>query len=108
MVRQVVESRMEGKIRCDACPVMCYIADGRAGACDRYANEGGELVRLDPFTVLEAAKDGDGQVVPFLEVSAGEWDGEIRVGPGQEARVYVEVANSSAVSATFEGHFEDA
>lgn len=77
MVRQVVESRMEGKIRCDACPVMCYIAEGRAGACDRYANEGGELVRLDPFTVLEAAKEGDGQVVPFLEVEAGEWDGDI-------------------------------
>jgi len=29
------------KIRCDACPVMCYIADGKVGACDRYANEGG-------------------------------------------------------------------
>ncbi|WP_347310326.1 6-hydroxynicotinate reductase [Defluviimonas sp. SAOS-178_SWC] len=68
---------MEGKIRCDACPVMCYIAEGRAGACDRYANEGGELVRLDPFTVLEAAKEGDGQIVPFLEVAAGEWDGDI-------------------------------
>ncbi len=68
---------MEGKIRCDACPVMCYIAEGRAGACDRYANEGGELVRLDPFTVLEAAKEGDGQVVPFLELEAGEWDGDI-------------------------------
>ena len=40
------------KIRCDACPVMCYIAEGRAGACDRYANEGGELVRLDPLTIL--------------------------------------------------------
>ncbi len=77
MVRQVVESRMEGKIRCDACPVMCYIAEGRAGACDRYANEGGELVRLDPFTVLEAAKEGDGQIVPFLELEAGEWDGDI-------------------------------
>ncbi|MBC7142242.1 MAG: 6-hydroxynicotinate reductase [Rhodobacteraceae bacterium] len=77
MVRQVVESRREGKIRCDACPVMCYISEGRAGACDRYANEGGELVRLDPFTVLEAAKEGDGQLVPFLEIEAGEWDGDI-------------------------------
>ncbi|HQU67266.1 MAG TPA: 6-hydroxynicotinate reductase [Albidovulum sp.] len=76
MVRQTVESRLEGKIRCDACPVMCYIADGRAGACDRYANEGGELVRLDPFTVLEAAKE-DGRVVPFLDGDAGEWDGDI-------------------------------
>ena len=41
------------KIRCDACPVMCYIADGRAGACDRYANEGGQLVRVDLLTILE-------------------------------------------------------
>ena len=76
MVRQNVQSRLEGKIRCDACPVMCYIAEGRAGACDRYANEGGELVRLDPFTVLEAAKE-DGRVVPFLDGDAGEWDGDI-------------------------------
>ena len=36
----------EEKIRCDACPVMCYIAEGKPGACDRYANHGGELVRL--------------------------------------------------------------
>lgn len=68
---------MEGKIRCDACPVMCYIAEGRAGACDRYANHEGELVRLDPFTVLQAATESDGQVVPFLELEAGEWDGDI-------------------------------
>ena len=77
MVKQAVESRMKDKIRCDACPVMCYIAEGRAGACDRYANQGGELVRLDPFTVLEAAKEGDGQIVPFLELEAGEWDGDL-------------------------------
>ena len=32
------------KIRCDACPVMCYIAEGKVGACDRYANEGGRMV----------------------------------------------------------------
>jgi hypothetical protein len=77
MVRQVVQARLEGKIRCDACPVMCYIAEGRAGACDRYANEGGELVRLDPFTVLEATREGDGALVPFLEGDAGDWDGDI-------------------------------
>ncbi len=28
------------KIRCDACPVMCYIAPGQTGACDRYGNVG--------------------------------------------------------------------
>jgi len=45
------------KIRCDACPVMCYIADGKVGACDRYANEGGQnrlrllsVVRLKAWT----------------------------------------------------------
>ena len=32
------------KIRCDACPVMCYIAPGQTGACDRYANDAGRIV----------------------------------------------------------------
>ncbi|WP_322866664.1 6-hydroxynicotinate reductase [Aquicoccus sp. G2-2] len=63
------------KIRCDACPVMCFIADGRAGACDRYANHGGELVRLDPLTVVEHGAD---KLVPFLKTDeAGDWDGDI-------------------------------
>jgi len=62
------------KIRCDACPVLCYIADGRTGACDRYANHGGNLVRLDPLTVLDIAGD-DQRVVPFLS-GAETWDGE--------------------------------
>ncbi|MEP1441591.1 MAG: 6-hydroxynicotinate reductase [Hyphomicrobiales bacterium] len=64
------------KIRCDACPVMCYIADGRSGACDRYANEGGELVRLDPLTILEKHVDDGADVVPFLNQDE-EWDGEL-------------------------------
>ncbi|MCO6188354.1 6-hydroxynicotinate reductase [Rhizobium sp. L1K21] len=60
------------KIRCDACPVMCYIADGRSGACDRYANAGGELVRLDPLTILENRLEDGGDVVPFLASSESE------------------------------------
>lgn len=68
------------KIRCDACPVMCYIADGRAGACDRYANEGGQLVRLDPLTILQRRAEDGGKLVPFLDTGA-EWDGELVV-PG--------------------------
>ncbi|WP_102106815.1 6-hydroxynicotinate reductase [Oceaniglobus roseus] len=64
----------EDKIRCDACPVMCYISDGRSGACDRYANHGGELVRLDPLTVIESGAPA----VPFLsDVPPEEWDGDI-------------------------------
>ena len=63
------------KIRCDACPVMCYIADGKSGACDRYANHAGELVRLDPLTIIEGS---EAKLVPFLgEGSSDDWDGDI-------------------------------
>jgi hypothetical protein len=68
------------KIRCDACPVMCYIADGKVGACDRYANHGGELVRIDPLLVLQRTRQG-GQVVPFLDAGAADWRGDI-ISPG--------------------------
>lgn len=63
------------KIRCDACPVMCYIAEGKIGACDRYANHGGDLVRLDMLTVIEGAPQ---PLVPFLQdADSGEWDGDL-------------------------------
>ena len=29
-------------IRCDACPVLCYIKPGRTGSCDRYGNHDGQ------------------------------------------------------------------
>src|SRR5215510_14796345 len=64
------------KIRCDACPVMCYIADGRTGACDRYGNVGGRIVRMDPLTILDHAAETGSAVVPF--VAEGEaWNGEL-------------------------------
>ena len=69
-------SRTKEKIRCDACPVMCYIADGKSGACDRYANEDGNLIRIDPLTILQRYQDQDGKIVPFLERVEG-WDGNI-------------------------------
>lgn len=56
----------EPKVRCEACPVMCYIAEGRIGACDRYANIDGEIVRCDPLTVLDRAVDAGREVRPFL------------------------------------------
>ena len=64
------------KIRCDACPVMCYIADGKSGACDRYANHGGELVRLDPLTIIEGT---DQKLVPFMGSgnSQDDWNGDL-------------------------------
>lgn len=62
------------KIRCDACPVMCYIAEGRAGACDRYANHGGDLVRLDSLVILDRTICDNGKVIPFAK-SGNDWDG---------------------------------
>lgn len=69
-------ARQGDKIRCDACPVMCYIAPGRAGACDRYANEDGNLVRVDPLVIIEKTIEAGGEVVPFLD-KGPDWDGEI-------------------------------
>jgi hypothetical protein len=65
----------DGIIRCDACPVLCRIRPGRAGACDRYANIDGELVRTDPVVLLKKAETA----VPFL---GEEWAGN-PVRPGE-------------------------
>ncbi len=63
------------KIRCDACPVLCYIAEGRSGACDRYANHDGNLVRLDPLTIIETRAP---DLVAFDGgKDAQTWDGDI-------------------------------
>ena len=35
------EQMATNKVECNACPVLCQISEGRAGACDRYANQGG-------------------------------------------------------------------
>ena len=67
-------------IRCDACPVLCYIKPGRTGACDRYGNQGGQLVRLDPHVVLDRAVSRGDSLVPFLERDR-DWDGNIVSGP---------------------------
>ena len=64
------------KIRCDACPVMCYIAPGQTGACDRYANEAGRIVRTDPVVLLSHTVDTGGRVVPFAARDWPDmWDG---------------------------------
>jgi len=66
------------KIRCDACPVMCYIAEGKIGACDRYANQDGRIIRCDPLTVLDKRIADGGEIRPFLK---SQWDGAL-VGDG--------------------------
>lgn len=63
------------KIRCDACPVMCYIAEERTGACDRYGNVAGRIVRMEPLRILEHVGATDGAVVPFDPDA--RWDGSL-------------------------------
>ena len=66
----------DGAIRCDACPVLCYIKPGRTGSCDRYGNENGQLVRLDPHVVLDRTVERGESVVPFIQRSQ-DWDGTL-------------------------------
>ena len=63
------------KLRCDACPVMCYIAEGRTGACDRYGNIGGRIVGMEPRRILDHVAGTDGAVVPFEPEAP--WDGSL-------------------------------
>ncbi|MBU0724938.1 MAG: 6-hydroxynicotinate reductase [Alphaproteobacteria bacterium] len=68
----------EGEIvRCDACPVICRIRKGRSGACDRYGNVEGVLMRLDPLMVTQQIERKQGAVVPFL---TDAWDGSLIAG----------------------------
>ena len=67
------------KIECNACPVLCQISDGKVGACDRYANQAGVLVRVDPVLLVRqrvavAGQGGQGGNIPgeFL----GEFPGD--------------------------------
>jgi hypothetical protein len=69
------EANTDGKIRCDACPVMCYIKPGALGACDRYGNVDGNLVRVDPHVMLNRTIAKGGDLVPFAE--APEWNGGV-------------------------------
>jgi hypothetical protein len=50
---------------------MCYIAEGRSGACDRYGNINGRIVRLDPLVVLEHAESAGVPLVPFAADAEG-------------------------------------
>ena len=78
MSQPTAEARVKpDKIRCDACPVLCYIAEGRSGACDRYANHDGNLIRVDALTILQQAGP-QAEAVPFLaKGDPADWDGDI-------------------------------
>lgn len=76
------------KIECNACPVLCQISDGRTGACDRYANRGGTLVRVDPVLLLRRTlAESEAKVVAFAgraapadateEAPPASWSGDL-------------------------------
>jgi hypothetical protein len=86
------ERMAESKIECNACPVLCQITAGRTGACDRYANQDGVLIRVDPVLLLRRTLDdgGGAKLVQFSgrvvqngapaaqDVSAApDWDGDL-------------------------------
>jgi hypothetical protein len=80
------------KIECNACPVLCQISDGKVGACDRYANEAGVLVRVDPvLLVRKAVGAGEGALVPF--VAAG--DAAAAAAPETAGDVFVTAVGAS-------------
>jgi hypothetical protein len=69
------------KIECNACPVLCQISEGRTGACDRYANADGRLIRVDPVVFLARANGAEADkadaaiefgAVPAADQSAAE------------------------------------
>ena len=78
----VPEPKGGGKIVCNACPVLCNISEGRAGACDRYANLKGVLTRLDPLVLTARTVDSNGELVAF---GGKPWDGNPLDNPPVEA-----------------------
>src|SRR5579863_4144659 len=71
----IQDKKVDDAIRCDACPVLCYIKPARMGACDRYANHDGQLVRVDPHVILDRTLAHGGTIVPFH--ATDQWDGKI-------------------------------
>lgn len=72
VISKPVNERMAAnKVECNACPVLCQISSGKTGACDRYANLDGTLVRVDPVVMLRRTLAVDGSaLVPFLPAAS--------------------------------------
>jgi NAD-dependent dihydropyrimidine dehydrogenase PreA subunit len=55
------ETMPQDAVECDACPIKCWINAGHVGACHRYRNEEGRLVRLTPLQTFEDVAHAVGQ-----------------------------------------------
>lgn len=49
-------------IICDCCPIGCTIKEGRTGACKRYTNREGKLIRLTPLLEYRDVREVVGEV----------------------------------------------
>ncbi len=47
----------EGSVRCLSCPISCHIRTGKTGACQRFVNLDGELVRNIPLQRYEDVEE---------------------------------------------------
>jgi len=54
------------KVECSACPVLCQITEGRTGACDRWGNVDGALVRMDPVVLMRRLAEDAAAQQPAL------------------------------------------
>ncbi|RPJ04506.1 MAG: 4Fe-4S dicluster domain-containing protein, partial [Deltaproteobacteria bacterium] len=52
----------EGGIKCVSCPISCYIKGGNTGACQRFVNREGNLVRNIPLQRYEDVREIVGEV----------------------------------------------
>lgn len=57
----------EGALRCEACPIFCWIKLGNTGACRRYRNVSQEIVRVTPLHAYTqvAATAGQDSIEPI-------------------------------------------
>ncbi|MDW7710261.1 MAG: ferredoxin family protein [Deferrisomatales bacterium] len=56
------------RVTCGSCPVACRVPEGATGACQRYANRGGTLVRNAPLRSFEDVR----------EVVGPDWEPAVR------------------------------
>lgn len=63
-----VDNPDEDSIKCTHCPVNCTVPEGKTGACTRYTNKDGQLVRNRKLVVDAVTKTGEKHSLPFKPV----------------------------------------
>jgi hypothetical protein len=75
------ERMAANKIECNACPVLCQISAGRTGACDRYANADGRLIRVDPVVFMSRSLASGNAAEQAAAIEFGASPGPQQGGP---------------------------